>query len=540
MRVDLTIPYQYLCRRKGARKDSTGYGLTTTTVEIPAHAGPAPLVGRFGMPGRLEALEKAGAWDPEKKDDRQKAVFSALDGRPRAVLFFDNDYWVEIGSADDIQARLNRRKEEELDPFAVVRGDVHLWYWRDQAIEDPDALRASGQMKMMVHSQIGEYKACAADRARLDMRVVDGMVVMRTAEPVITALQHTKSDDATRTTYEVVVVPASDTTSTGFKYMEDVGRSGAFKSVPLHRKDEIVDEAYAQARKVESEGGKRTVLRETGSYRNRRTRRVEEKFDIHTTVLDHTSVDVVRPEMLAFDDFKDKAKGASWNLTTENRYYLRHMSKQTGLALLRLMDAREASRGIVTPRLVSAVREASNSLLDGSVLERPAAPPGRWIVDAYNHHAMDEESGRLASMKEAAADFVDALEMRVPGRDWFDHAFDAAADFRNGFAISEICTLTDARGAAAALGMPEISDLALAAARGEGHLIGVRKDKVFQGVLHVVGPADASIIEQVFARSGFEETVLAAAEPLIDRIRKEASVEADLNLGLGAPAFAVA
>ncbi len=32
MRVDLTIPYQYLCRRKGARMDSNGYGVTTTTV----------------------------------------------------------------------------------------------------------------------------------------------------------------------------------------------------------------------------------------------------------------------------------------------------------------------------------------------------------------------------------------------------------------------------------------------------------------------------------------------------------------------------
>lgn len=540
MRVDLTIPYQYLCRRKGARKDSNGYGLTTTTVEIPEHSGPAPLVGRFGMPGRLEALEKAKVWDPEKQSDRQQAVFSAIDGRPRAVLFFDNDYWVEVGSTDDIQARLDRRREEGVDPFAVARGDVNLWYWVDTVIEDPDALRASGKMKMMVHNQIGEYKACAADRARLDMRVVDGMVVMRTAEPVITALQHTPTDDQTRKAFEVVVIPSSDTTSTGFLYMADIGRTGSFKAVPLHRKDEIVDEVHAHARKVESEGGKRTVERTTGSWRHRRTRRVEEKFDINTTVLDHTSVDVVRPEMLAFDDFKSKAKGASWNLTTENRYYLRHMSKQTGLALLRLMDAREASRGIVTPRLVAASREAAHSLLEGFALERPARPPGRWSVDAYNNHAMDEESGKLAAMKEAAADFVDALEMRVPGRDWFDHAFDAAADFRNGFAVSEICTLTDARRAAAALGMPEISDLALAAARGEGHLFGIRKDKVFQGVLHVTGPADVAVVEQVFARSGFEEAVMAAAEPLIDRIRKEASVEADLDLGLDAPVFAAA
>jgi hypothetical protein len=33
---------------------------------------------------------------------------------------------------------------------------------------------------------------------------------------------------------------------------------------------------------------------------------------------------------------------------------------------------------------------------------------------------------------------------------------------------------------------------------------------------------------------------MAAAEPLIDRIRKEASVEADLDLGLDAPVFAAA
>jgi len=194
----------------------------------------------------------------------------------------------------------------------------------------------------------------------------------------------------------------------------------------------------------------------------------------------------------------------------------------------------------VTPRVVRCTREAAESLLDGTALSKPSRAPSRLAVDVHNHHSFDEDSGGMATLKSTAGEFLDALEMRVPGRDWFDQAFDAAADFRDGFAIGEICTLTDARAAAAALGAPEISDIALAAAGGEEHLIGVQRDKVFHGVLHVTGPADAPVVEQVFARSGFEDLVYKAAEPLIDRIRSEASVEADLDLGFDVPLFTAA
>lgn len=541
MRVDLTIPYQFLARNKGARKDRTGYGHTSVTVEIPTHAGPAPVVGRFGMPGRVEALREARALSEKSDGYDPKAVFSDIDGRARNVLFFDNDFWVEIGSTDDIQARLHRRETESLDPFAVSRGEVHLFGSKHATIEDPEALRASGQIKTIVHSRIAEYKATAADRARLDLRVVDGLVVMRTAEPVVAALQHTNHDRNQQTTYEIVVVPASDRTSTGFTFIEDPGRTATFKAVPLHRKEDLVLQAHEQAEEVARKGGKRIEERVSGGWRTRyRRRKVEVKFSIEATVLDPTVVDVARPDLLAFDDFARKAGAAAWGLSHDNRVYLRHMSKQTGLGLLRLADALEASRRIVTPRLVRCTREAAESLLDGTALSKPSRAPSRLAVDVHNHHAFDEESGGMATLKSTAGEFLDALEMRVPGRDWFDLAFDAAADFRSGFAVSEICTLTDARAAAAALGAPEISDIALAAARGGEHLIGVQRDEVFHGVLHVTGPADAPIVEQVFARSGFEDLVYKAAEPLLDRIRSEASVEADLDLGFDAPLFTAA
>lgn len=538
MRVELTIPYAFLCRRKGARKDTSGHGLTTATVEIPTHTGPAPVVGRFGMPGRVDALREAKALAEKSNEYDRKAIFSDIDGRPRTVLFFDNDFWVEVGSTEDIQDRLERRHEGELDPFAVSRGEVHLFRHEHENIEDPEALRASGQIKTIVHSQLAEYKATAADRARLDLRIVDGLVVMRTAEPVIAAMQHTNQDRNQQTTYEIVVVPASDRTSTGFTFIEDLGRIATFKAVPLHRKDELVLQAHEQAQEVSEKGGKRIEERTSGGWRTRyRRRKVEVKFDIHASVLDRTVVEVARPDLLAFDDFSRKAGSAAWSLSHDNRVYLRHMSKQTGLSLLRLADAREASRGIVTPRLVRCTREAAESLLDGMALSKPSRAPGRWAVDVHNHHSFDEDSGGMATLKSVAGAFLDALDMRVPGRDWFDLAFDAAADFRDGFAIGEICTLTDARAAAAALGAPEISDIALAAAQGGEHLIGVQRDKVFHGVLHVTGPADAPVVEQVFARAGFEELVYKAAEPLLDRIRSEASVEADLDLGFDAPLF---
>lgn len=541
MRVELTIPYAFLCRNKGARKDRTGYGQTSATVEIPTHSGPAPVVGRFGMPGRVEALREAKALSEKSKDLDRKAVFSDIDGRPRSVLFFDNDFWVEIGSTDDIQARLQQREMQSLDPFAVSRGEVHLFNSEHTTIEDPDALRASGHIKTIVHSQLAEYKATAADRARLDLRIVDGLVVMRTAEPVVAAMQHTNHDRNNQTTYEIVVVPASDRTSTGFTFIEDLGRIATFKGVPLHRKEDLLVQAHEQAEEVARKGGKRIEERVSGGWRTRyRRRKVEVKFEIEATVLDSTVIDVARPDLLAFDDLAAKAKSASWSLSHDNRIYLRHMSKQTGLALLRLADAREASRNLVTPRLVRCAREASESLLDGTALSTPSRAPGRWSVDVHNHHSLDEESGGIATLKSTAGAFLDALEARVPGRDWFDLAFDAAADFRDGFAIAEICTLTDARGAAAALGAPEISDIALAAARGEEHLIGVQRDNVFHGVLHVTGPADAPVVEQVFARAGFEDLVYKAAEPLLDRIRSEASVEADLDLGFDAPLFTAA
>lgn len=541
MRVDVTIPYQFLARNKGARKDRTGYGLATATVEIPTHVGPAPLVGRFGMPGRFDALRESGALAPDTKESGLKAMFSDIDGRPRSVLFFDNDFWVEVGSTDDIQSRLEQRQTQALDPFAVMRGDVYLFNSRHDSIEDPDALRASGHIKTIVHSRLAEFKATAADRARQDLRIVDGLVVMRAAEPVVAAMKHTNHNRNDQTAYEIVVVPASDRTSTGFTFIEDVGRIATFKAVPLHRKEELVHQANEEADEVAQKGGKRIEERVSGGWRTRyRKRKVEVKFDIEATVLDRTVVEIARPDLLAFDDFAQKANSASWALSHDNRVYLRHMSKQTGLALLRLADAREASRGIVTPRLVRCTREAAESLLDGEALSKPSRAPGRWAVDVHNHHSIDEESGGMATLKSTAGEFLDALEMRVPGRDWFDLAFDAAADFRDGFAIGEICTLTDARSAAAALGAPEISDIALAAARGDGHLIGVQRDKVFHGVLHVTGPADAPVVEQVFARAGFEEMVLKAAEPLLDRILSEASVEADLDLGFEPQLFTAA
>lgn len=45
-------------------------------------------------------------------------------------------------------------------------------------------------------------------------------------------------------------------------------------------------------------------------------------------------------------------------------------------------------------------------------------------------------------------------------------------------------------------------------------------------------------MREVFARPGFHDLVDKAAAPFLDRIRTEASVEADLDLGLDAPAFA--
>ena len=539
MRVDLTIPYRFTCRRKGARKDDHGWGRTTVPVEIPVHAGAAPVVGRFGMPGREERLAEAGVLrqDPDDRRDDLKAVFSAIDGRPRTVVFFDNDFWVEIGSTADIQERLDRRGEEDLDPFAVSRGDTFLFY-DDGKNEDPDALRASGQIKTIVASEIHEYKALASDRARLDLRIVGGMVVMRTAEPVVAALQHMRHGQEDKATYEIVVVPSSDTTSTGFKFLKDVGRTSSFGTVPLHRKEDVVAEVRESADKLSSEGGKRTVVHETGSWRNRRRRRVEEKFAIEAMVLDLTVTDVERPDLLAYDDFAKKAKSGAWALTCEIKNYLRHMAKPTGLALVRLMDAREASRGLATPRLVRALREASESLVDGTALTIPRRVPGGNAVNVYGYHAIDEESGKFAEIKSTAGEVLDAFEMRVPGRDWFDHALDAAADFRDGFTVYEICALTGARRAAAALGAPEISDLALEAARGEGHLVCVRRGDEVQGVLHVAGPADVLEVREVFARPGFHDLVDKAAAPFLDRIRTEASVEADLDLGLDAPAFA--
>ena len=539
MRVDLTIPYRFTCRRKGARKDDHGWGRTPLTVEIPVHSGAAPVVGRFGMPGREARLDEAGVLRqaPDERRDDLKAVFSAIDGRPRTVVFFDNDFWVEIGAAADIQERLDRRGREDLDPFAVSRGDIFLFH-QEGKHEDPDALRAGGQIKAIVASEIHEYKALASDRARLDLRVVGDMVVMRTAEPVIAAVQYSRHGKEDRATYEIVVVPSSDTTSTGFKFIRDVGRTSSFGAVPLHRKDDVVAEVRESADKLSGEGGKRTVVRETGSWRHRRRRRVEEKFSIDTTVLDLTVADVERPDLLAYDDFAKKVGGGAWALTGEIRNYLRHMAKPTGLALVRLMDAREASRGIVTPRLVRALKEASECLLDGAALTLPKRVPGGNAVNVYGYHAIDEESGKFAEIKAAAGEVLDAFEMRVPGRDWFDHALDGAADFRDGFAVYEICTLTGARRAAAALGVPEISDLALEVARGEGHLVCVRRGDEVQGVVHVAGSAAVLEIREVFAKPGFHDVVEKASGPFLDRIRSEASIEADLDLDMESPAFA--